>query len=149
MIEVEGNIWDYKCAILCILTNGIVTAGGNLVMGAGVARQCKDRHPEIPQIWGKRVMRYGNKFYLTSNMDKGRLLAIFPTKFHWTKPADKALIRLSAMQLRGLLFSMSTTTIVALPRPGCSNGGLDWSEVKPLIADILPDNVHAINFLGA
>jgi len=32
-----------------------------------------------------------------------------------------------------------------LPRPGCSNGGLDWeTEVKPVISKILSDRVWVI-----
>jgi len=35
---------------------------------------------------------------------------------------------------------------VVLPRPGCGNGQLDWSDVHPVIAPILPDSVHVITY---
>ena len=33
---------------------------------------------------------------------------------------------------------------VALPRPGCANGGLNWEDVKPHLERILDDRVTIV-----
>jgi hypothetical protein len=58
--------------------------------------------------------------------------------------ADLVLIAASARQLRGLAEDRPEETFV-LPRPGCGNGRLDWTVVRPLLLS-LPDNVAVITF---
>ncbi|AUM58450.1 hypothetical protein KNT81_gp092 [Proteus phage phiP4-3] len=33
---------------------------------------------------------------------------------------------------------------VLLPKPGCSNGGLNWDVIGPMLNDILDDRIHII-----
>jgi len=61
MLEITGNIFDrqsWSCqpltqeVALCITTNGNVRANGMAVMGARVAKACRDRFPQTPAIIG-------------------------------------------------------------------------------------------------
>lgn len=153
MIEVEGDIWKYKANLICIPTNGTIKQNGELVMGAGVAKQCVARFPTIALRFGQLVRNQGNEVHcLNINDIEGnlQLLATFPTKHHWAQKADIALIIYSA-QMLAYLINLFPQKIVVLPRPGCGKdtGGLLWDNVKPHIQDILPDTVHVINLPGA
>ena len=59
-------------------------------------------------------------------------LVAFPVKRHWRDPADPSLIVKSAFQLVELTDREGWRN-VALPRPGCGNGRLDWEVVRPLL----------------
>lgn len=60
----------------------------------------------------------------------------FPVKHHWKDRADLLLIQKSAEQLVELTNSEGWKK-VALVRPGCGNGQLEWDVVRPLIEPIL------------
>lgn len=146
MIEVVGDMWslywpleDQKVQV-CITTNGVVKANGCAVMGAGCAQQARDRFPGIDQLLGARIRKNGNLFQVI--YPKPTILA-FPVKHKWNQMADVKLIARSTEALKGWAEAIPHITIV-LPRPGCGNGQLDWSVVKPIVS-VLPDNVHVID----
>jgi len=149
MIEVEGNIWDYKSTVICVTTNAVVKRNGALVMGRGVAKQCLDRNPGIDFVFGKAVSQNGSIMQILTELDQPslRLLALFPVKQHWRQSAKLGIIERSATEL-GNLAEKTPNSIFVLPRPGCGNGNLSWREVKPIIEHILPNNVHVIHLPG-
>ena len=110
-------------------------------MGRGVALQASQRYPGLALKIGQAVKLRGNRLHMMGS------LCTFPVKHEWHQKADKALIVQSARQLQ-ILADACQKEIgpwrFVLPRPGCGNGGLTWDEVRPLIEDILPDNVHVI-----
>ena len=61
---------------------------------------------------------------------------MFPSKKLWRAPSKLSYISDGLDTLRSDIDQMSITSI-ALPHLGCSNGGLTWSEVKPLIVEKL------------
>lgn len=132
MIEEAGNLWDHD-SVRCITTNGVVLHG-NLVMGAGVALKAKRLLPSLPAKLGCWVMKYGNRAFYC----KDEKVISFPTKHHWKHKSDIALILQSCYQVVEMADKFKLESIL-LPRPGCGNGGLDWSDVKPLIGEILDD----------
>ena len=140
MREVTGSMWEYPADWRCITTNGIVTQDG-LVMGRGCAAQAAQRYPGLRQYAGARVAARGN---IVQSVSKHRLI-LFPVKHRWDHPASLGLITKSAIRLAELTEEHDLGTVV-LPRPGCGNGQLDWSDVHPVIAPILPDSVHVITY---
>ena len=104
------------------------------VMGKGVAEKFKQRFPEMFEDYKRRTdhkaVRLGEPYlYLDSS---GVQIVNFPTKDHWRSPSRLADIE------RGLDYLAKhaedwNITSMALPPLGCGNGGLDWSEVGPLI----------------
>ena len=143
MIEIVGDIWDQQCDWLCITTNGIVKKDGRAVMGAGIALQAKQRYPNIDLILAKKIKERGN--VVSSLVKDGKKVIIaFPTKNDWRDSSDIGLIIQSAEQLRKHFFNNILKPLVMLPRPGCSNGGLEWTEVRESIAPILDDDKFII-----
>jgi O-acetyl-ADP-ribose deacetylase (regulator of RNase III)/uncharacterized protein YwgA len=104
------------------------------VMGKGVAEQFKKRFPVMFEDYKRRVnqksVRLGEPYlYLDAS---GVKIINFPTKGHWRSPS-----RLSDIE-RGLDYLVAHArewelTSIAMPPLGCGNGGLEWSEVGPLI----------------
>lgn len=135
MKEVKADLWTYLADFRCVTTNGVVNSKGELVMGKGVALQAKKLFPHLPKQLGRWVKERGN----TPLILLFERLISFPTKHHWKDKSDLDLIIASAKIIAKIVTAMGIE-VVALPRPGCGNGGLDWeSEVKPAIADILDD----------
>jgi O-acetyl-ADP-ribose deacetylase (regulator of RNase III)/uncharacterized protein YwgA len=104
------------------------------VMGKGVAEQFKRRFPQMFEDYKRRVerkaVRLGEPYLYRA--PSGDHIINFPTKDHWRSPS-----RLSDIE-RGLDYLVDHlaewgVTSLALPPLGCGNGGLDWSEVGPLI----------------
>jgi hypothetical protein len=143
--EAFGNLWDFyhddpNC-VVCITTNGFVKSSGEGVMGAGCAKEAAAKWPWLPRRLGMNVLEQGNVLLYLPHIR----IVLFPTKKVWWEPSSITLIQQSAAQLKRLASSMTNRTIY-LPRPGCSNGKLEWRYVRPKIEPILPHNVVAIDF---
>ncbi|MHB1618215.1 MAG: type II toxin-antitoxin system antitoxin DNA ADP-ribosyl glycohydrolase DarG, partial [Metallibacterium sp.] len=104
------------------------------VMGKGVAAAFKQRFPAMFEDYQRRCERQAvhlGEPYLYRDAS-GVLIVNFPTKDHWRSPS-----RLSDIE-RGLDHFVTHAAAwgirsVAMPPLGCGNGGLEWSEVGPLI----------------
>ena len=114
-------------------SNGVVNKSG-LVMGAGVAKQFKDRYPSAPRIFGQKVKDGGNFVYF-ANIN-GQEIFSFPTKQNFKDPSDLSLIVKSAMQLMRLV-ERKKYQLVAVAFPGIGKGALDptvvWDSIKPFL----------------
>jgi O-acetyl-ADP-ribose deacetylase (regulator of RNase III)/uncharacterized protein YwgA len=104
------------------------------IMGKGVAAEFKKRFPAMFDDYAARCdrkeVRLGEP-YLYEDI-AGVSIINFPTKGHWRSAS-----RLSDIE-RGLDYlaahaSQWKLDSIALPPLGCGNGGLEWSEVGPLI----------------
>lgn len=139
MKEVKGDIWDYydKGNWIVITTNGTVKKNGECVMGRGVAREAKQRISWLPKELGRLIKDYGNNvFYFVD----ARIISL-PTKHNWWEKADTGLIEDGIHQL--VIYADTRDNIIIPPiymvRPGCSNGRLDWKDVKPILEKYLDD----------
>lgn len=138
---IQANIWDYENQFdyICITTNAISKSNGNLVFGAGIAKQADQRHPKLKVEYGKQLRERGlfNKFY-------GLLLAekkyiAFQTKYHWNSNSPLELVQRSIEMLIRLANKYPDKTF-ALPNKGINNGCLHPNVVLPALKQ-LPDNV--------
>ena len=148
MLLKQSNIWtDFdQLDYVCITTNAIVKANGNLVMGAGIALDADKHNPNLKVEFGRQIRERGlsNQFY-------GLLLAeekyiAFQTKYHWRNDSPLELVARSIDMLRRLALKYPNCTF-GLPFPGISNGKLNPKDVHPLLLQ-LPDNVtvyHLVN----
>lgn len=145
MREIRGNAWllakDFD--VLCITTNGMIKKNGECVMGRGIASQFKARFPFGPKILGDKITENGNIVQKIMWNDEIIYMA-FPTKHKWLEGSNMELIKNSAKQLEEFALDNPDKKIL-LPKPGCSNGGLNWSDVKTII-NFLPDNVYIVDF---
>ena len=85
---VNGDMWSYwgVADAVCITTNGFVTARGENVMGAGNAKQAKDKFPGIALHYGRGIQRNGHCVQIIPGTQgqlgaaKQTCLVGFPTK---------------------------------------------------------------------
>ncbi len=144
----KGDMWDKfgKVDLFCITTNNIITKDGRLVMGAGIAKEARDRLPGIDQDLASSI-RFENSFLPRSLWIKNEIqqvMAAFQVKEHFRDKANITLIRQSCTVLFAEILSKPIIT-VALNFPGIGYGGLSRSEVLPII-NLLPNNIEIWEF---
>lgn len=130
---IRGNLFESHAEAL---VNTVNCVG---VMGKGIAYQFRRAFPEMYLDYERRCqngeVQLGN---VTSFREKGRLIINFPTKGHWRSASRLEDIRAGLASLKRLLEQESLRSI-ALPPLGCGNGGLQWTEVRPLIVEAFND----------
>ena len=132
-----GDMLTYfvECDWCFITTNGSLKSNGALVMGAGIARQVRDRWPGIDKVCGAAVKASAQPYGLLL----GKKMGLFQVKYHWKQPAQLELIEYATIKLR-MLAESQPGKVIFLNFPGIGYGGLSQSDVLPIIAQ-LPDNV--------
>ena len=116
------------------------------VMGKGIALQFKNKWPdnfaEYAAACKAGQVRPGRMFIHDSGgLVKPNYIINFPTKDHWRGASKMAFIRDGLVDLVTQVRRLGIRSI-AIPPLGCGNGGLDWTEVRPLIEasfEELPD----------
>ncbi len=140
MKEIVGDLWDiydrdvaasFSMAIV-IPTNGTIRNDGANVMGAGLAKDVKQRWPKFPSLFGDRLKAGGNVPYIFPSYR----IVTFPVKHNWWENADLKLIRRSAMWL-GTGEATSRYEKLYIPHVGCGNGHLEWFHVRKVLAEFL------------
>lgn len=140
MRERTGDIWEEaEKGIIVITTNGAVTRDGRAPLGRGLARQAGERFPWLSARLGELIRLYGNHVH-----DLGEGLVSLPGEHSPFENPDLRLIRRSLGELV-LLAADRGWPQVFLPRPGCGGGGLAWSEVRPLLEELLDDRFTVID----
>ena len=135
MKEVKSDIWEYPSDYKCITINGALRKNGTGVMGAGIALEAKLRYPDVEKTLGEHIKENNGKVRLCM---LGHRLIGFPTKHHFIeRNSDILLIKKSARELKRLKKLLPKNTTIALTRPGCKNGHLEWKTVKPILEKIL------------
>ena len=150
MIEVTGNLWTFPADVRVITTNGTVKRNGECVMGRGCAAEAKQRWPDVPTWLGDHIKLRGNECHVVCDANHDQWnepfsLVAFPVKHHWMQKADMQLIEQSARLLVNITDAMAYNVVV-MPRPGCGNGHLRWTDVRPVLVPILDGRFHVITF---
>ena len=104
------------------------------VMGKGVALEFKKRFPSNFEDYATRCQRKQVRLgqpYLYRD-PTGQSIVNFPTKGHWRSPARLKDIENGLDYLARHVEEWGIQNL-AMPPLGCGNGGLEWSEVGPLI----------------
>lgn len=145
MEEHMDDIWSaWKLGFYIIIpTNGFVKKNGEAVMGRGLAWQASQKFPTLPKELGDRIKSCGNMVFVFM---KYRIIT-FPVKHNWMEDADPELIKLSAIYLQDIFKDnlMGLPTPVFVPKVGCGNGKLNWTNVKPILDKILDDKFVLCN----
>ncbi len=133
----KGNLLE---ANVEAVVNTVNTVG---VMGKGIALMFKERFPknyrEYVAASKNGAIQIGNMFVsATDELSGPRWVINFPTKKHWRHPTKIEWVREGLVALRDVIRDKQITSI-AIPPLGCGNGGLNWSDVRPLIEEYLAD----------
>lgn len=137
----SGNIVNDTADILVNTVNTVNAVG---VMGKGVALAFKNPFPTIMPAYladcrNGTLIAGGCLLYpLPFAPSLSRLWAALATKAHWRNPSHVAWIASGLTSLAALASDAGARSI-AIPPPGCGNGGLDWRAIEPLVLDILSD----------
>lgn len=131
----QGNLLESGAEAL---VNTVNTVG---ISGKGIALMFKDAFPQnfrAYQAACKAGQLAPGGLFITERQDMlgPRLIINFATKQHWRHPSQLAWV---AAGLKTLRYEIEARGIksVAIPPLGAGNGGLSWTNVKPLIKDAL------------
>ena len=127
----KALIGDLFASHAQVLVNTVNCVG---VMGKGVALEFKKRFPSVFDDYAARCARKEVRLgepYLFAGTD-GRQVLNFPTKGHWRSPSRLADIETGLDHFVKHYAEWGVESI-AFPPLGCGNGGLEWSNVGPLI----------------
>ena len=133
-----GDMRDYlvESDIFIFSANATIKNNGELVMGAGLAKQVKDTYTELPLLFGKYIQSvtrsggfYGTVIPITEQLDHP-LIIPFQVKYNWWEKANLELIKKSARTLDFMLLRIfNDKCIINMNFPGIGNGGLHKPEV--------------------
>lgn len=142
MQERVADLWSFPADLRVVTTNGVVGTSGNLIMGAGVAKKAMQVHPWLPATLGAWVKEHGNVPFI--DVEAG--IITLPTKHHWKDDSDINLIVSSVERVVVLVNALPfpEERRVAMTRPGCGNGRLQWSDVKDAIKHLLDDRFFVL-----
>lgn len=137
-----GDIMSYRGrGYIVIPTNLGWRKDGSNVMGRGLARLVASIYPQLPKEYGGICQKYGAKTTCVVISGFDTALIMFPVKplnaeapwMSWKSGASLELIERSAKHLAELEPSLPGKIPIAVPAVGCGNGGLDLSDVKPIL----------------
>ena len=132
MIKIEKcTVFDLQCDALVNTTNILG------YMGKGLALEFALRYPEMAEEYKRKAdsneIRIGEVSYFAY---EDKLIVNFPTKIDFRYPSK---IEWIEMGLKSFVSEYKNLRIkcVCFPKLGCSNGGLEWHEVKPIMMKYL------------
>jgi len=150
MQEIKCNLWDFQHQgfPVVITTNCNTNSRGEAIMGKGIALEAKKHCPGLPKKLGEHIDRYYDavKYFPEYN------LYAFPTKYNWWEKSDIKLIERSTRQLLAIVDRQcyfyhekpEKYKKIYMVRPGCSNGQLDWEDVKPILNQYLDERFFVV-----
>lgn len=135
---IQGDIWNftdptivgkYNTKPVCVTTNQMIDSYGCLIMGRGIALDCKLKYPNVPRDLGRLVQIYGNSpFYLRHDG-----IISFPTKYDWRDKSDLGLIVKSAWVIKKIKEVYKLETVLSV-WPGVGHGGLNKIDVEKVLS---------------
>ena len=134
----EGNLLH---ADVEALVNTVNTEG---IMGKGIALQFKNAYPAMYEAYAQRAKSGRVELGKMDVFDLGGLaegphwIINFPTKGHW-KAKSKIVDIANGLQNLVSIIKRLKIQSIAIPPLGCGNGGLNWSDVRPLIESAFRD----------
>lgn len=131
IIYKKGNLLEDHAEAF---VNAVNTVG---VMGAGIARQFKQKFPEMFEQYEKDCQQGNVKLgqmhiYKRTSQTSPKYIINFPTLEHWSDQATLENIEKGLANLIQITKKLNIHSI-AIPPLGCGIGGLNWADVKVLV----------------
>ena len=124
-------------------SNLSIKKDGSNVMGAGLAKQIKERIPGIDKAHGEALMKFKGvqQIWPTKSGTKDPIIIAFPVKRHWSEDGNTWLIEKSCHELKAIASANKEMTFLwAFPAIG--NGKLQPKDVIKIIQKVeMPSNV--------
>lgn len=157
------TIYESNVDAICITTNGMWLDNGRAAMGGGCAGVCAKRWPETAIRLGTCLKNFltnvpfvigaldADGKYIEPKLPMIRakkfkvLIFSFPTIDNLMDGAKMRLIENSAKELKVLVDRFDLKGIM-VPRPGVGIGGLNWSDVKPILEPYMDDRFTIVSF---
>lgn len=136
-------MWDVypTCDLFLITTNSFLKMNGALVMGAGIAKEARDKFPGLDLALGKQIKHLSKYGVLISPKFPEAKLGAFQVKYNYKDNASLELIKYSTQILIAVIDGMNLYDCdINLNYPGIGNGHLLKKDVKKIV-DKLPNNV--------
>lgn len=130
----SGSIVDDEAEVLVNTVNCRLSSKGNGVMGKGVALAFQNRFPSIMEDYENSIrsgeLRPGRALFF--DLPDGRKWVALGTKDEWKDKSQMQWVKDGLAEL-GEKLREGGYRSVAIPPPGCGNGGLNWKEVEPIL----------------
>ncbi len=134
----SGDIFRSDCKIL------VNTVNCKGAMGKGLALQFKEQYPYMYLAYRSvcgGYLKNGGDIWLWRNPDTQTTIddevkhdvLCFATKEDWRNPSDIKWIERGLVNFREMVKNDKSIYSAAFPKLGCSNGGLDWKDVWPVM----------------
>ncbi len=141
ILRTGEDIWNNDSGIVLIPVNCVGA------MGLGLAKECKDRYPNIFRDY-RSICRKGDfkintlKLYLIKD---NYAILLFPTKYEWRNSSKLEWVQDNLEKL-GSCIPRTPIDEFHVPPLGCGAGGLDINEVRPMVEHYLCQDNVTINF---
>lgn len=136
MIEItRGDLFAADVAALVNPVNGVG------VMKRGLSRQFKTRFPEnyeqyqaacTPDPLAPGTVLVHDRGGLFGDADRPRYILNVVTKQHWSDLSGRAAIETGVTEVAETVQNRDIDSL-AVPALGCGGGGLDWTDVRPIL----------------
>lgn len=130
----SGNVVNDTADVLVNTVNSQLSPSGKGVMGKGVALDFKEKYPSIMKDYENAIksgeLKPGRA--LLFDLPDGRKWAALATKDTWQEKSQEDWVDAGLKEL-GEKVRAAGLNSIALPPPGCGNGGLDWKRVEPMV----------------
>jgi hypothetical protein len=130
MVRSSANIWDDHAAgqYAVIPTNTVVKSNGEAVMGAGLAKQARDRFKGLAARYGAHLREAQANGTSAMLVDHENRLILVPTKGDWKLPS-------SVEQVDAALTELSTLDLpMSVPNLGAGNGQVPLKDIEALMS---------------
>ena len=124
-------------------SNLSIKKNGKAVMGAGLAKQLKEKHPGIDVAHGAALKEFKGvqQVWPTKAGTEEPIVIAFPVKRHWSEHGNKWLIERSCHQLKAIA-SANKEMVFLWAFPAIGNGKLEPKDVIEIIQKAkMPSNV--------
>lgn len=156
IIYKEGDLFESGCFV------GINTVNCKGVMGKGIAKEFKERYPEMYKQYKKACklgcykpgdinLYYHPRSFLSvgprgCDINEFDIIVNMATKDDWRCPSRVEWVESCVKQLRDYIkTNFESNCTFAMTKPGCGNGKLDWeTQVKPICEKYLSDLKQSI-----